>query len=93
MSDSPVLVRVRVCDVHFDRLTEARIQKCRSRRHKIEVALTVASRLRLFLVVSPRWMPLEGLSHNEQLSVFLNLYHVMLLHAFFILGPPGSPLR
>ncbi|CAM9249016.1 unnamed protein product, partial [Hapterophycus canaliculatus] len=40
-----------------------------------------------------RWMPLEGLSHNEQLSVFLNLYHVMLLHAFFILGPPGSPLR
>ncbi|CAM9243562.1 unnamed protein product, partial [Ectocarpus sp. 6 AP-2014] len=39
-----------------------------------------------------RWMPLEGLSHSEQLAVFLNLYHVMLLHAFFILGPPGSPL-
>lgn len=38
-------------------------------------------------------MPLEGLSQSEQLSVFLNLYHVMLLHAFFILGPPGSPLR
>lgn len=40
-----------------------------------------------------RWMPLEGLSQSEQLAVFLNLYHVMLLHAFFILGPPGSPLR
>ncbi|CAM9745133.1 unnamed protein product [Laminaria digitata] len=38
-------------------------------------------------------MPLEGLSQAEQLSVFLNLYHVMLLHAFFLLGPPGSPLR
>lgn len=44
-------------------------------------------------VLSHRWMPLEGLSHGEQLAVFLNLYHVMLLHAFFILGPPGSPLR
>lgn len=44
-------------------------------------------------VLSHRWMPLEGLSHSEQLAVFLNLYHVMLLHAFFILGPPGSPLR
>eukprot|EP00903_Cladosiphon_okamuranus_P011548 g10871.t1 len=40
-----------------------------------------------------RWMPLEGLSQSEQLALFLNLYHVMLLHAFFILGPPGSPLR
>ena len=36
---------------------------------------------------------MEGLSQSEQLAVFLNLYHVMLLHAFFILGPPGSPLR
>ncbi|CAM9450871.1 unnamed protein product, partial [Sphacelaria rigidula] len=40
-----------------------------------------------------RWMPLEGLQHCEQLSLFLNLYHVMLLHAYFLLGPPGSPLR
>lgn len=38
-------------------------------------------------------MPLEGLEHCEQLSLFLNLYHVMLLHAYFLLGPPGSPLR
>lgn len=38
-------------------------------------------------------MPLDGLAHNEQLSLFLNLYHVMLLHSFFLLGPPGSPLR
>eukprot|EP00752_Nemacystus_decipiens_P017125 g15340.t1 len=44
-------------------------------------------------ICSLRWMPLEGLSQSEQLAVFLNLYHVMLLHAFFILGPPGSPLR
>ncbi|CAN0263962.1 unnamed protein product, partial [Discosporangium mesarthrocarpum] len=40
-----------------------------------------------------RWLPLDGLTHNEQLSLFLNLYHVMLLHAYFILGPPGSSLR
>lgn len=36
---------------------------------------------------------MEGLSHHEQLALFINLYHVMLLHAYLLLGPPGSGLR
>jgi Protein of unknown function, DUF547 len=31
--------------------------------------------------------------HHERLALFLNLYHVMILHAYMVLGPPTSALR
>jgi len=33
---------------------------------------------------------LEGLTHDEKLAFWLNLYHCMLIHAFMIVGPPTS---
>ena len=35
----------------------------------------------------------EGLSENENLVFFLNLYHTMISHAFLVLGPPNSSLQ
>ncbi|CAM9822324.1 unnamed protein product [Phaeothamnion confervicola] len=50
-----------------------------------------------------RMVSLEGLTHHEQarrkllllllLALVLNLYHLMICHAYFVLGPPSSPLR
>ena len=36
---------------------------------------------------------LHGLSEDERLTFFLNLYHVMIMHAFLVLGPPDSSLQ
>ena len=36
---------------------------------------------------------LEGLGEKERLAFFLNLYHVMIMHAFLVLGPPDSSFQ
>lgn len=36
---------------------------------------------------------LKGLSENAKLTFFLNLYHVMVVHASLVLGPPDSSFR
>jgi hypothetical protein len=36
---------------------------------------------------------IQGLSEDQKLVVFLNLYHVMILHAYLVLGPPNSSLQ
>lgn len=33
------------------------------------------------------------LSESERLAFYLNVYHIMIMHAFLVLGPPGSSLK
>ncbi|CAM9792768.1 unnamed protein product, partial [Chrysoparadoxa australica] len=40
-----------------------------------------------------RLVSMDGMSRAEQLCTFLNLYHLMIVHSFMVLGPPSSPLR
>eukprot|EP00612_Vaucheria_litorea_P000222 CAMPEP_0171453512 /NCGR_PEP_ID=MMETSP0945-20130129/1190_1 /TAXON_ID=109269 /ORGANISM="Vaucheria litorea, Strain CCMP2940" /LENGTH=602 /DNA_ID=CAMNT_0011978393 /DNA_START=35 /DNA_END=1844 /DNA_ORIENTATION=- len=41
-----------------------------------------------------KWIDLKSLEeHNEKLSFFLNLYHLMILHAHLLLGSPGNSLK
>jgi hypothetical protein len=35
----------------------------------------------------------DHLSEKERLPFFINLYHVMILHAFLVVGPPDSTLK
>ena len=35
----------------------------------------------------------QTLSEKSRLAFFLNLYHLMVMHAFLVLGPPGSGLK
>jgi hypothetical protein len=35
----------------------------------------------------------DGLPEDARLTFFLNLYHVMIIHAFLVLGPPDSSLK
>jgi len=36
---------------------------------------------------------LNGLTHDERLTFFLNLYHTMIIHSFRVIGPPASVLQ
>lgn len=36
---------------------------------------------------------LSGLGHKELLAFLLNLYHLMILHSYFLFGPPSTSLR
>ncbi|KAG5185203.1 hypothetical protein JKP88DRAFT_180632, partial [Tribonema minus] len=41
-----------------------------------------------------RWLDLSGPGDpSERLALFLNLYHVLLMHAHLLVGPPGSALK
>lgn len=35
----------------------------------------------------------RGLPEESRLAFFLNVYHTMIMHAFLVLGPPGSSLK
>lgn len=54
-----------------------------------------SERLRAFLVSASvlKRAHLVDLSHNARLAFFLNLYHLMTLHAFLVLGPPESSFQ
>ncbi|KAG5177879.1 hypothetical protein JKP88DRAFT_129807, partial [Tribonema minus] len=45
-----------------------------------------------------RWLELPraqpgGADESERLALFLNLYHLMVLHAYLLVGPPGGAIK
>ena len=51
--------------------------------------------LRAFLTCTSllKGVNVNGLGEKERLAFFLNLYHVMIMHAFLVLGPPDSSFQ
>ena len=69
--------------------------------HALRLALTMndeegdlSSRHRFFSAAAAmKDVSVDGYSEDERLCFFLNLYHLVVMHAFLVLGPPGSSLK